>query len=303
MNLALRRCKSQGKKITAEQVLNPSFAEKIVKLNEGYYIFRTLRNSPAYLSSKKKDVFVMIRQLGLPTWFISLSSADTRWQDLLKTLSTLDGKTLSQEEIEDLTWNEKSKLVKQDPVTCARFFDNRVQLFINTFLKSPHNPLGVVTDLFRRVEFQNRGSPHIHMLVWTSDAPKHKENSEEEIEAYVDKYVTCGLQENNPQMKQLVELQVHKHSKTCKKGGKSVCRFGFPLPPLPKTMLLEPLDVDIEHYRKMYSDIQKKMNDYKDGCSLDYDSFLETVVQMCEDEYIKCIRSSLKCFSREVHLK
>ncbi|XP_061190195.1 uncharacterized protein LOC133198054 [Saccostrea echinata] len=236
----------------------------------------------------------MIRQLGLPTWFISLSSADTRWQDLLKTLATLDGKTPSQEELEALNWNEKSKLVKQDPVTCARFFDNRVQLFINTVLKSPHNPLGVVTDVFRRVEFQNRGSPHIHMLVWTSDAPKHKENSNEEIEAYVDKYVTCSLQENNPQMEQLVELQVHKHSKTCKKGGRSVCRFGFPLPPLPKTMLLEPLDVDVEHYRKIYSDIQKKMNDYKDGCSLDYESFLETIVEMCEDEYIKCIRASLK---------
>ncbi|XP_062590040.1 uncharacterized protein LOC134251654 [Saccostrea cucullata] len=294
VNLALRRCKSDGKKITAEQVLNPASAEKIVRLNEGYYIFRTLRNSPAYLSSKKKDVFAMIRQLGLPTWFISLSSADTRWQDLLKTLATLDGKTLSQEELEDLNWSEKSKLVKQDPVTCARFFDNRVQLFINTVLKSPHNPLGVVTDVFRRVEFQNRGSPHIHMLVWTSDAPKHKENSNEEIEAYVDKYVTCGLQENNPEMKQFVDLQVHKHSKTCRKGGRSICRFGFPLPPLPKTMLLEPLDVDVEHYRKMYSDIQKKMNDYKDGCSLDYDSFLETVVEMCEDEYIKCIRASLK---------
>ncbi|XP_061186975.1 uncharacterized protein LOC133195120 [Saccostrea echinata] len=132
------------------------------------------------------------------------------------------------------------------------------------------------------------------MLVWTSDAPKHKENSNEEIEAYVDKYVTCSLQENNPQMEQLVELQVHKHSKTCKKGGRSVCRFGFPLPPLPKTMLLEPLDVDVEHYRKIYSDIQKKMNDYKDGCSLDYESFLETIVEMCEDEYIKCIRASLK---------
>ncbi|XP_062566991.1 uncharacterized protein LOC134229291 [Saccostrea cucullata] len=294
VNLALRRCKSEGKKITAEQVLNPASAEKIVRLNEGYYIFRTLRNSPAYLSSKKKDVFAMIRQLGLPTWFISLSSADTRWQDLLKTLAMLDGKSMSQEELEAMSWNEKSKLVKQDPVTCARFFDNRVQLFINTVLKSPHNPLGVVTDVFRRVEFQNRGSPHIHMLVWTSDAPKHKENSNEEIEAFVDKYVTCALQENDCQMKQLVELQVHKHSKTCKKGGRSVCRFGFPLPPLPKTMLLEPLDFDVEHYRKMYSDIQKKMNDYKDGCSLDYESFLETVVEMCEDEYIKCIRASLK---------
>lgn len=97
VNLALRRCKTEGKTITAEQVLNPATAENIVRLNEGYFIFRTLRNSPAYLASKKKDVFAMIRQLGLPTWFISLSSADTRWVDLLKTLAILRGKPLSNE--------------------------------------------------------------------------------------------------------------------------------------------------------------------------------------------------------------
>lgn len=165
---------------------------------------------------------------------------------------------------------------------------------------------GVVTDLFRRIEFQNRGSQHIHMLAWTSDAPKHKENSDQEIEAYVDKYVTCGLLEDNLEIKQLVELQVHKHSETCIKGDKSICRFGFPLPPLNKTMLLEPLDVDIEKYRKMYSDIQKKLNDYKDGCSLDYGSFLQTVVEMSEGEYIKCIRASLKgpkIFLKRIHLR
>jgi hypothetical protein len=29
--------------------------------------------------TRKKDVFAMIRQLGLPTWFGSFSSADTKW--------------------------------------------------------------------------------------------------------------------------------------------------------------------------------------------------------------------------------
>lgn len=38
----------------------------MVKLDEGYFILRTLRNSPAYLEKRKKDVFAMIRQLGLP---------------------------------------------------------------------------------------------------------------------------------------------------------------------------------------------------------------------------------------------
>jgi hypothetical protein len=83
VNLVLRRCKSEGKKWTAKDVLNPSTVNEMVKLDEGYFILRTLRNSPAYLEKRKKDVFAMIRQLGLPTWFGSFSSADTKWIDLL----------------------------------------------------------------------------------------------------------------------------------------------------------------------------------------------------------------------------
>ncbi|XP_069105156.1 uncharacterized protein [Argopecten irradians] len=294
VNLALRRCKSDGKTLTAGQARDSSTTNEIVRLNEGYYIFRTLRNSPAYLSSKKKDVFAMIRQLGLPTWFMSLSSADTRWPDLLKTLAQLDGKTLSNDDLRKADWNFKTNLVQKDPVTCARFFDNRVQLFVNSFLKSQHNPIGDVTDTFRRVDIQNRGSPHIHMLLWTDNAPRYPNDNVESLIAYVDKYITCSLQTDNPELAELVQLQVHKHSKTCKKGGKPVCRFGFPLPPLPRTMLLEPLETDVAEYRKKYTDLQKKMNEYKDGCSLSFLEFLQTVVQMEETEYIKCIRASLK---------
>lgn len=44
------------------------------------------------------------------------------------------------------------------------------------FLTSYYNHLGVDVNVFRYGEFQNRGSPHINMLVLTSDAPKYKEN-------------------------------------------------------------------------------------------------------------------------------
>ena len=294
VNLALRRCKTDGKKITASQVRNESTVSEIVRLNEGYYIFRTLRNSPSYLATKKKDVFAMIKQLGLPTWFMSLSSADTRWPDLLKTLAQLDGKIITDNEINSLDWITKTKLVQNDPVTCARFFENRVQLFLNTIMKSDHDPLGKVSDMFRRVEFQNRGSPHIHMLVWTKDAPKYQQDNEQDIISYVDKYLTCSAETDDPEMKKMIELQIHKHSKTCKKAGKAVCRFGFPLPPLPRTMLLEPLDVDVDQYKKKYSEIQTAMNDFKDGCDLDFDTFLQNVLKLSEEEYIKCIRASLK---------
>ena len=81
VSLVLRRCKSEGKKWTAQDVLNPYKVNDMVRLDEGYFILRTLRNCPAYLEKRKKDLFAMIRQLNLPTWFGSFSSADTRWFD------------------------------------------------------------------------------------------------------------------------------------------------------------------------------------------------------------------------------
>ena len=134
VNLAVRRCKRRGQKITAAEARDSSYVDKLVNLDEGYYIFRQLRNSPAYLETRKKDIFAMIRQLSLPTWFMSLSAADTRWTDLLKMLAKLnDGIDYSEKELENLSWQEKTKLVQKDPVTCSRYFDHRVQEFIKQF--------------------------------------------------------------------------------------------------------------------------------------------------------------------------
>ena len=50
-------------------LLEKEQCNNIVKLDEGYYIFRTIRNSPAYFETKKKDVMAMVRQLSIPTIF------------------------------------------------------------------------------------------------------------------------------------------------------------------------------------------------------------------------------------------
>ena len=54
VNIAIRRCKNKGKKITAATARDSAYLDKLVKLDEGYYIFRQLRNSPAYLEGRKK---------------------------------------------------------------------------------------------------------------------------------------------------------------------------------------------------------------------------------------------------------
>ena len=214
-NLAVRRCKGKEKKITAAEARNSEYLDKLVKLDEGYYIFRQLRNCPAYLS-RKKDIFAMIRQLSLQTWFMSFSAADTRWTDFLKMLAKLNnGVSYTDKDIEGLTWQEKTKLVQKDPVTCSRYFDHRVQEFLNTILKSNCEPIGKLRDFFYRVEFQQRDSPHIHMLVWIENAPTLEKNSEEEIVQFVDKHITCSA--DDAESIHLVELQTRKHSKTCRK--------------------------------------------------------------------------------------
>ena len=52
-----------------------------------------------------------------------------------------------------------------DPVTCARHFDYQFNTFLKQFLMCDIAPLGKIKDRFYRVEYQQRGSLHIHMLI------------------------------------------------------------------------------------------------------------------------------------------
>lgn len=58
---------------------------------------------------------------------------------------------------------------------------------------SPSHPIGKIKDYFYRVEFQQRGYPHVHCLFWIENAPQIDKNTNEEIVEFIDKYVTCEL--------------------------------------------------------------------------------------------------------------
>lgn len=170
--LAIRKGKLNGKKYTAAQVLDSHTADSIVRLNEGFQVLRNLRGSPPYWEKAKKDIFAMIRQLGLPTWFCSFSAAETKWIPLLRCLGELiENVSYSDDEILNMSWEHKSKLIKADPVTCARYFDFRFSNFFTEVLGNDTHPVGQIKDSFYRIEFQQRGSPHVHMLLWIKDAP------------------------------------------------------------------------------------------------------------------------------------
>ena len=67
-----------------------------------------------------------------------------------------------------------------------------------------------------RIEFQARGSPHAHILIWIKDAPKLGYADEADVKVFIDKYISCSLPDNDQALRDLVEgLQIHRHSPTC----------------------------------------------------------------------------------------
>ena len=104
----------------------------------------------------------------------------------------------------------------------------------------------------------------------------------------------CSLHPSDS--KDLVDLQVHKHSTTCRKKGHPICRFVFPLPPFNNTVILEPLETNVEKYKALYKEVQNKIDsiyDMENAENVTFDKLLHNVVEINEDKYIKVIRSSL----------
>ena len=77
----------------------------------------------------------MISQLGIPTLFILLSAADTKWLELLQSIYKLTNKkNITHEQLEKMPWNEKCNLISKDPGTCAKqykFFLYIMQQLLN----------------------------------------------------------------------------------------------------------------------------------------------------------------------------
>ncbi|XP_041961680.1 uncharacterized protein LOC121719960 [Alosa sapidissima] len=233
VSVALRKGggNSSLKDASPDMLLNSESLGKILRNDEGYKFLRGIRGTPPYWMSVQKDLFAMIRQLSIPTFFASFSSADLRWPEMLNSILRIEGKQTS---VDDLDWSDKCGLIRRNPVTAARMFDHRWHCFLRDVIMSPAEPIGKIKDYFYRVEFQQRGSPHVHCLFWVENAPKIDKESDDEVAQFIDTYITCEIPpETDAELYEVVSsVQRHstRHSKTCRKKN-TVCRFNFPRPP------------------------------------------------------------------------
>lgn len=61
----------------------------------------------------------MVKQLGIPTWFMTLSCADLRWPELFQILARIQGNDLTNEKVDALSYNDRCQMHILNPVVVA----------------------------------------------------------------------------------------------------------------------------------------------------------------------------------------
>ncbi|KAE9521762.1 hypothetical protein AGLY_017839 [Aphis glycines] len=271
----------------ANDVANPAVLNKIIDNDQKYRMLHNVQKTPSYLAAMRKNVFAMVRQEGQPTLFLTFSPSESTWTDLLKILYKLRySKTLSDDTV--LTYARKSDLIRQDPVVCATYFDHRFRaLFKLIKSKNVIFKEHSVKHFFYRVEYQHRGSPHVHMLLWLDNAPVFDPAKPETFGACVtliNKYITCMVDNGSPAHEYL-HKNTHSHTHTCYRTDKEKqmkkCRFNIPYPPMNEICILTPLTEDISNpiTRKIHLTLEDILQKLSIKDVNEYKSIIRTVIR------------------------
>ena len=173
--------------MTADQlrqalIANPSLYRRTLSYNSNSNF---LRSTKSYWYTRSQELQDMVKQLGAPTLFFTLSPADFHWPELYRLLYSFLGIHSDPEapiEDEFRENRRRKKLLNENPLIVAWFFQQRAESFIGDVLfgKFP------VVNHWWRIEFQHRGSPHVHGFVWLQNAPI----SLDSVVGYISKYAS-----------------------------------------------------------------------------------------------------------------
>ena len=111
-----------GRDFTASQARDHSVLSQCIRKDKAYSFMKHIRGSPPYYQKTFYELLAMTRQLGTPTWFFKVSSADMKWPDIIQTIARQFGTEYTEEQIAALSFEEKSSWIRRNPITAARHF-------------------------------------------------------------------------------------------------------------------------------------------------------------------------------------
>ena len=168
----------------------------------------------------------MLREYGSLTLFLTLSCAECESADISNYFRKINNVSDSY---------PIGKLRTEHPLSVSRKFSQKFHDFFQRVMKKGE-VLGPVAHYFFKKEYQARGAPHYHILLWTADAPVAGTDEPEVVLCWIQDRITCRIPEenSNPELHQLVtKYHSHRCSGYCQRRKKvkstfiTYCRFGF----------------------------------------------------------------------------
>jgi len=112
-----------------------------------------IRTGDSYFKEKEHHLNTMVKAKGLPSLFITLSMAETKWIHLREILRNTDNGEI----------NPTNRSFHAVMHFIQRFRSMKKKLWNNR----QANGWKSISDFFERIEFQNRGAVHLHIVLWT----------------------------------------------------------------------------------------------------------------------------------------
>ena len=106
-------------------MLNRNFKETVRQFignDKAYNFMNSIKGTPAYWKKFMHEVMAMVKQLGVSPFFLILSCADLRWNDMFYVIFKVNGTDISEDEISDMSYSDRCKLLNGNPVIVGKHF-------------------------------------------------------------------------------------------------------------------------------------------------------------------------------------
>lgn len=94
---------------------------------------RQIPGTQPYWQKFVYEVVAMVKQLGIPTWFMTLSCADLRWPEVFQIIARTEGKKMTSAQVDALSYIDRCNMVNTNSVKVAKCF-HRVETSAKYYL-------------------------------------------------------------------------------------------------------------------------------------------------------------------------
>ena len=109
-------------RMSASVVLDAEQLRQVMKNDNANQFLQNVRGSPAYFQRAERELIAIVAQLGCPQFFLTLSSADMSWPGLFRIIGQQSGRSMTDDDIAALSYDEKLSMLRNDPVLATRHF-------------------------------------------------------------------------------------------------------------------------------------------------------------------------------------